>query len=131
MSAPAFELPPGLEAQEPAEARGFGRDGVRLLVTNRTHRTVVHARFGDLPQILAPGDVLVLNTSATLTYVASQGHVTMYRQRVRHRCRRGRARRVPSWIPLDRVRAVDARAPLGVGSFSHSEPLRPPVGGML
>jgi len=66
LSAPAFELPPGLEAQEPAEARGFGRDGVRLLVTNRTHRTVVHARFGDLPQILAPGDVLVLNTSATL-----------------------------------------------------------------
>jgi S-adenosylmethionine:tRNA ribosyltransferase-isomerase len=66
MSAPAFELPPGLEAQEPAEARGLGRDGVRLLVTNRTHRTVVHARFGDLPQILAPGDLLVLNTSATL-----------------------------------------------------------------
>ena len=66
MSAPAFELPPGLEAQEPAEARGLGRDGVRLLVTNLAHRTVVHARFADLPQILAPGDLLVVNTSATL-----------------------------------------------------------------
>ena len=66
MSALAFELPPGLEAHEPAEARGLRRDGVRLLVTDRSQQAVAHARFGDLPELLAPGDLLVLNTSATL-----------------------------------------------------------------
>ena len=66
MSSPAFELPAVQEAHEPAEARGLGRDGVRLLVTDRAQRSVTHARFGDLPQLLAPGDLLVLNTSATL-----------------------------------------------------------------
>jgi S-adenosylmethionine:tRNA ribosyltransferase-isomerase len=66
MSALAFELPPGQEANEPAEARGLGRDGVRLLVTDCARQTVRHARFTDLPQVLAPGDLLVLNTSATL-----------------------------------------------------------------
>jgi len=32
MSALAFELPPGLEAHEPAESRGLRRDGVRLRI---------------------------------------------------------------------------------------------------
>jgi S-adenosylmethionine:tRNA ribosyltransferase-isomerase len=66
MSAPAYELPAGLEAHEPPEARGLSRDGVRLLVTNRTDNSIGHSRFRDLPQLLAPGDLLVLNTSATL-----------------------------------------------------------------
>ena len=66
MSTPAFELPPVLEAQEPAEGRGLGRDGVRLLVTDCARQAVTHARFADLPHFFAPGDLLVLNTSATL-----------------------------------------------------------------
>ena len=66
MSALPFELPPGLEAHEPAEARGLSRDSVRLLVTDRAREEVVHARFHDLPQFVAPGDLLVVNTSATL-----------------------------------------------------------------
>ncbi len=66
MSIAAFELPDRLEAHEPPEARGLARDGVRLLVTNRSDGSIVHRRFRDLPQLLAPGDLLVLNTSATL-----------------------------------------------------------------
>jgi S-adenosylmethionine:tRNA ribosyltransferase-isomerase len=66
LSALAFELPPGSEAREPAEARGLARDGVRLLVTNRETRTIVHAEFRDLTSVLAAGDLLVVNTSATL-----------------------------------------------------------------
>lgn len=66
MSVPASELPVRLEAHEPPEARGLTRDGVRLLVTNRTDETIVHGRFFDLPRFLAPGDLIVLNTSATL-----------------------------------------------------------------
>jgi S-adenosylmethionine:tRNA ribosyltransferase-isomerase len=62
---PEFELPPALEAREPAEARGRGRDDVRLLVS-RGSAEPVHACFRDLPALLEPGDLLVINTSGTL-----------------------------------------------------------------
>src|SRR5438445_10161756 len=61
-----FVLPPELEAREPAELRGSGRDDVRLMVSDRATGDVVHARFRDLPQFLRGGDLLVLNTTATL-----------------------------------------------------------------
>ena len=53
-----------LAASRPPEARGLGRDGVRLLVA--TPDGMVHARFGDLPRFLSAGDLLVVNTSATI-----------------------------------------------------------------
>jgi S-adenosylmethionine:tRNA ribosyltransferase-isomerase len=53
-----------LEAHEPPEARGLGRDGVRLLVSSPDG--VGHHRFTDLPTLLRAGDVLVVNTSATM-----------------------------------------------------------------
>ncbi len=59
-----FELPKELEAREPAELRGSGRDDVKLLVT--TGDSVTHAHFRQLPRFLEPGDLLVLNTTATL-----------------------------------------------------------------
>ncbi|HET6504668.1 MAG TPA: S-adenosylmethionine:tRNA ribosyltransferase-isomerase [Amycolatopsis sp.] len=59
-----FTLPPDHEATSPPERRGLTRDGVRLLVA-RPGR-LDHARFHDLPSALAPGDLLVVNTSATL-----------------------------------------------------------------
>ncbi len=58
-------LPPGLEATEPPEARGSGRDDVRLLVSIGTEPPL-HRRFRDIVDVLAPGDLLVVNTSATL-----------------------------------------------------------------
>jgi S-adenosylmethionine:tRNA ribosyltransferase-isomerase len=61
-----FVLPSELEAHEPPEARGLRRDEVRLLVTERASGRIVHARFADLPAFLRPGDLLVLNDSATL-----------------------------------------------------------------
>ncbi len=60
-----FDLPRELEAHEPPEARGLARDDVRLLVS-RPDEAPVHAGFRDLPDILQPGDLLVINTSATL-----------------------------------------------------------------
>jgi S-adenosylmethionine:tRNA ribosyltransferase-isomerase len=56
----------GLESGGPPESRGLGRDAVKLLVAWRAERRLVHARFRDLPEFLAPGDLVVLNTSATL-----------------------------------------------------------------
>jgi S-adenosylmethionine:tRNA ribosyltransferase-isomerase len=61
-----YELPPELEASEPPEARGLSRDEVRLMVSWRADDRVVHATFRDLPRFLVPGDVVVINTSATL-----------------------------------------------------------------
>ena len=61
-----FTLPSHLEAAEPPEARGLRRDEVRLLVSRLDTNSVEHARFNDLARWLAPGDVLVVNTSATL-----------------------------------------------------------------
>ena len=62
----AFTLPAHLEAAEPPEARGLTRDGVRLLVSHVDTDSIAHARFSDLPRWLAPGDLLVVNTSGTL-----------------------------------------------------------------
>ena len=59
-----FELPPASEASAPPERRGLERDGVRLLAAGPL--AVEHRRFRDLPQLLSPGDLLVINTSATL-----------------------------------------------------------------
>ncbi len=66
MSIQALDLAARLDAHEPPEAGGLARDGVRLLVTDRSDGSIVHSRFHDLPQFLEPGDLLVLNTSATL-----------------------------------------------------------------
>lgn len=61
----AFELPSCLEATEPPEARGLARDEVRLLVARRSG-TLSNGRFRDLPGYLEPGDLVVVNASATI-----------------------------------------------------------------
>ncbi len=61
-----FKLPPELEARQPAELRGTGRDDVRLMVSDLASANITHAHFRDLPQFLRAGDLLVLNTTATL-----------------------------------------------------------------
>src|SRR5512139_865304 len=67
LDALAFDLPPELEASAPPEARGLRRDEVRLMISYRSTNRVVHARFCDIGSFLAPGDVVVINTSGTLS----------------------------------------------------------------
>jgi S-adenosylmethionine:tRNA ribosyltransferase-isomerase len=52
-----YTLPPDLIAQEPCEPR----DHARLLVARRADHSLHHHRFDDLPDLLNPGDLLVLN----------------------------------------------------------------------
>ncbi len=59
-----FALPPELAATEPPEQRGLARDEVRLLVAE-AGREVQHTVFRDLATFLHPGDLVVVNTSAT------------------------------------------------------------------
>jgi S-adenosylmethionine:tRNA ribosyltransferase-isomerase len=62
--ATTFVLPPGSDAPSPPEERGTARDGVRLLAARPGGLS--HHVFRDLPALLDPGDLLVVNTSATL-----------------------------------------------------------------
>ena len=64
MTVARFAVPAGSDATEPPEVRGLARDQVRLLVARPSG--VEHRRFGDLPDQLSPGDLVVVNTSATL-----------------------------------------------------------------
>ena len=53
-------------ADRPPEARGLARDSVLMLAAYRAERELEHAHFADLPQLLAPGDLVAINTSRTL-----------------------------------------------------------------
>ncbi len=57
-----YALPPERIAQEPAPER----DGARLLVLDRASGAVEHSRIRDLADWLAPGDLLVVNTTRVL-----------------------------------------------------------------
>src|SRR5438876_5711179 len=61
-----FRLPDDLAAHEPPEARGLTRDQVRLMVSRVSTNAIAHTRFSHLPDFLAPGDVVVVNPSATI-----------------------------------------------------------------
>jgi S-adenosylmethionine:tRNA ribosyltransferase-isomerase len=69
----SFRIPDGGEAGTPVEllaADGrLGSDAradVRLMVARRSDGQVSHHRFADLAQVLEPGDLLVVNTSAVV-----------------------------------------------------------------
>lgn len=59
-----FDRPGALSAPSPPEARGLARDEVRLLVA-RPER-LDHAVFRDLTRHLRAGDLVVVNTTATI-----------------------------------------------------------------
>jgi S-adenosylmethionine:tRNA ribosyltransferase-isomerase len=59
-----FALPPDAEATAPPEWRGLQRDEVRLMAVRPDGTTTVG--FRDVPELLEPGDLVVINTSGTL-----------------------------------------------------------------
>jgi len=54
-----FDLPPELIAQAPLARR----DASRLMVLDRAAGTIEHRTFSDLPTLLTPGDLLIVNRS--------------------------------------------------------------------
>ncbi len=58
-----YELPPERIAQEPAEPR----DASRLLLVDRARGALTDYRFRDLPELLAPGDLIVVNDSRVVS----------------------------------------------------------------
>lgn len=59
LSAYDYELPETLIAQTPADRR----DAARLLVYDRKRERISHHQFTELPELLQPGDLLVLNNT--------------------------------------------------------------------
>ena len=57
-----YELPPDLIAQEPARPR----DASRLMVLDRESGAIAHRRFHELPELLGPRDLLVLNDTRVI-----------------------------------------------------------------
>ena len=57
-----YELPEELIAQEPVEPR----DSSRLLLLDRTAKTIRHKRFSQLPDELVSGDTLVINDTKVI-----------------------------------------------------------------
>lgn len=57
-----YELPPELIAQQPVEPR----DSARLLLVSRGSGALVHHHVRDLPSLLRPGDLLVLNDTRVM-----------------------------------------------------------------
>jgi S-adenosylmethionine:tRNA ribosyltransferase-isomerase len=57
-----YELPPHLIAQQPTPER----DRSRLLVVRRSVATLAHHVFRDLPELLLPEDLLILNNTRVL-----------------------------------------------------------------
>lgn len=102
----SFELPDDLIANGPIEASGRRRDEARLLVARRSDDRLVDATAADLPAFLEPGDVLVVNTSATLAAAVptSGGHVL----------------HLSSELP-GHLWVVELRAPCGAGSLPSND----------
>jgi len=76
-----YELPPGLIAQHPSETRS----GSRLLCVGAA--SIADRRFTDLPQLLAPGDLLVFNDTRVIKarlfgHKETGGHIEVLIERV-------------------------------------------------
>ena len=118
-----FTLSNELEASQPPEGRGLRRDQVRLMVSTLADCTIRHTHFYELPDFLAPGDVLAINTSATRNAALNI-----------HRAD-GTELELHLSTPLsDEVWAVELRTPGSAGSqpffeASEDEMLQLPAGG--
>ncbi|MFI6293832.1 S-adenosylmethionine:tRNA ribosyltransferase-isomerase [Nonomuraea sp. NPDC050790] len=107
-----FRLPGALEAHAPPESRGLSRDGVRLLVSRDGAHT--HHRFTDLPDQLDPGDLVVVNNSATLPAAVRLDRLSVHFST---------AREDGTWLVELRRRTPQASEPYGGGEPGEWLPL--------
>ena len=130
-SPPNFRLPPERIADGPVEAGGGRRDDARLLVAWRSSERLVDATMADLPHFLRLGDVLVVNTSATLAaavpttgdrllHLSTELPGGLWVVEVRRRCRAGSLpfpdARPGRSIPLPGGGRADLLAPFPTGA---------------
>ena len=108
-------LPRSLRASRPAARRGVRRDHVRLLVVDRSAGRILHTRFDRLPELLGPGDLLVVNTSRVLPAAVAAVRASGDPVQLRPCVRRGR-----EWDALAvQVAPPHANVPLEPGETLH------------
>lgn len=114
-------LPAGEPAAAPIEAGGQPRDAARLLVARRGDGSLRHRRLADLPEVLAAGDVLVVNTSAVMPAAlparAPDGSALRLHLATADPTRRGRPANAGVLTGADWV--AEVRRPHGIGSQPH------------
>ncbi|NUP52153.1 MAG: S-adenosylmethionine:tRNA ribosyltransferase-isomerase [Catenulispora sp.] len=106
-----FRVSSDLLARRPAEARGLDREEVRMLVARGKgddDPEVAHHIFADLPDVLEPGDLLVVNNSGTLPAALDAEDVESGQQLVLH-VSTGTPEAPDAWI-------VELRRPVGDGA---------------
>jgi S-adenosylmethionine:tRNA ribosyltransferase-isomerase len=121
-----------LAPRAPLEFTGRRRDDARLLVAWRSDERLVEARFADLASFLDPGDVVLVNTSATrpaalvvdqelVVHLSTELADGFWSVELRHLCGNGST----PWLdyeargPIDlpgggRLELLDAYRPVGV-----------------
>ncbi len=121
--APAFKVPTPLVATSPPEVAGTPRDGVRMLVSSPGCQEHHIAR--DLPSLLRPGDLVVVNDSQTLpaALAGSDGadevelHLSTLDPNAAPGMEVALADTTSRWV-------VEVRTPLPVGSRASFDPRR-------
>ncbi|MFC4010920.1 S-adenosylmethionine:tRNA ribosyltransferase-isomerase [Nonomuraea purpurea] len=108
-----FDLPSHLSAHEPPEARGLSRDAVRLMVSHGD-LAPAHHRFSDLPGLLDPGDLIVVNNSATLPAAVRLDRLAVHFST---------ANEDGTWLVELRRRTVKSSEPYGGGAPGEWLPL--------
>lgn len=73
-----FVLPAELAAHEPPEERGLARDEVKLMVSRVAENEIFNTCFFHFPDYVSRGDVIVVNTSATINAAFNAGDVTLH-----------------------------------------------------
>lgn len=114
-------LPMGRSAVAPVEAQGAARDAARLLVARRSAGTIEHLRLRDLPEVLASGDALVVNTSAVLPAAlpTSTTDGTPLRLHLSTRDPDRASLSDPEEASSSEAWLVEVRRPAGLGSSPH------------
>ncbi len=119
----AFTVPAGLVATSPPEISGTPRDGVRMLVSSPERQEHHVAR--ELPAVLRPADVVVVNDSQTLPAALSGSdggedvelHLSTLDPNTALAMEPALAAAASRWV-------VEVRTPLPVGSRASFEPRR-------
>ena len=120
-----FHLPPELEATQPPELTLGRRDAVKMMVSIG-ETPPIHVIARDLPRFLDPGDLVVINTSATVP-AAVDAISADGRYLVVHL-----STELPTGLWLVELREpVDGEAPHRFGGDLSGTTLRLPLGGRI
>jgi S-adenosylmethionine:tRNA ribosyltransferase-isomerase len=120
-----FNLPAELEASVPPEERGLSRDEVRLMVSCKSDNRIFHSRFRDIGNFLEADDLIVINTSGTMSSAvdAYRKDGTKYRLHL--------STHLPSDLWIVEIRKLEGNTTKPFKDMKACETLMLPAGGSV